>query len=161
LEGKKELKDQDGVVQEAPSEMEKMSTSYFQSVYTKDPTVQPRQEINLFAELINDDVSENLCRPFTEHEISDVVFQIGPLKAPGPDGLPARFYQRNWGVLKKEIIQVVLKKIESGEMPVGIYDTSIILILKCDNPAELKDFRPISFCNVLYKIISKCLVNRL
>ena len=36
-----------------------------------------------------------LCAPFDDKEISDALFQIGPLKAPGPDGLPARFFQRN------------------------------------------------------------------
>jgi hypothetical protein len=94
-------------------------------------------------------------------EVSDALFQIGPLKAPGPDGFPARFYQRNWDVLKEEIIQGVLKFFESGQMPPGVNDTSIVLIPKVDHPQELKDFRPISLCNVLYKIISKCLVNRL
>jgi hypothetical protein len=28
-------------------------------------------------------------------EISDALFQIGPIKAPGSDGLPTHFYQRN------------------------------------------------------------------
>ena len=36
-----------------------------------------------------------LCAHFSNKEISYALFQIGPLKAPGPDGLPARFFQRN------------------------------------------------------------------
>jgi hypothetical protein len=50
---------------------------------------------------------------------------------------------------------------ETGHMPVGVNDTSIVLIPKIDEPQGLKDYRPISLCNVLYKVISKCLVNRL
>jgi hypothetical protein len=155
------LKDQDGVVQDTPSEMERMATSYFQSVYTRDPSIQPAPVVNLFREVISDDVNAVLCKPFSIDEISDAMFQIGPLKAPGPDGFLARFYQRNWGVLKSEIIQAVLQFFDSGHMPEGINDTSIVLIPKIDDPKELKDFRPIGLCNVLYKIISKCLVNRL
>lgn len=86
---------------------------------------------------------------------------MGPLKAPGPDGFPTRFYQRHWEVLKNDVVAAVEKFFEDGILPSGINDTAIVLILKGPNPKELKDFRPISLCNVIYKIISKCLVNHL
>ena len=46
-------------------------------------------------------------------------------------------------------------------MPEGWNDTLIVLIPKNTKPMSLKDLRPISLCNVTYKVISKYLVNRL
>ena len=46
-------------------------------------------------------------------------------------------------------------------MPEGINDTTIVLIPKVKNPQSMKDFRLISLCNVIHKIFSICLVNRL
>lgn len=92
---------------------------------------------------------------------SNALFQIGPLKAPDPDGFPARFFQRNWGLLKDDIIRAIKYFFATGNMPQGVNDTTIVLIPMVKNPTDLKDFRPISLCNVIYKIISKCLVNRL
>ena len=46
-------------------------------------------------------------------------------------------------------------------MPSETNATAIVLIPKSDQPETLKDFRPISLCSVLYKIVAKCLVNRL
>jgi hypothetical protein len=115
----------------------------------------------LSVEVISDESNEDLCKTFSVKEVCDALIQIGPLKAPGPDGFPARFYQRNWNVLKEEIIQGVLKFFETKQMSPGVNDTVIVLIPKVDHPQELKEFLPIRLCNFRYKIICKCLVNRL
>jgi hypothetical protein len=98
---------------------------------------------------------------FTKKEISDALFQIGPLKALGPDGFPARFLQQNRGLMHDEIVSAVHHFFVDGVMAEDINDTAIVLIPKKNNPEELKDFWPISLCNVIFKVVSKCLVNRL
>jgi hypothetical protein len=50
---------------------------------------------------------------------------------------------------------------KEGAMPLGVNDIAIVLIQKGNDPKELKDFLPISLCSVIYKLISRCLVNRL
>lgn len=157
------LRDENGVEQTVPTEMQRMAVSYFKSLYTRDPSLNGEAITNLTPAQITDAMNEQLCREFSDEEIADALFQIGPIKAPGPDGdgFPARFYQRNWDLLRGEVIPAVKQFFATGFMPEGVNDTSIVLIPKIDNPMELKDFRPIGLCNVLYKVVSKCLVNRL
>jgi hypothetical protein len=155
------LHDSDGVTQTVPTEMQCMVVSYFKSLYTRDPSLDSTPITSLIPEQISEEMNESLCKDFTDEEISDALFQIGPIKAPGPDGFPARFYQRNWELLRCNVIKVVRHFFVTGFMPEGTNDTSIVLIPKIDSPIELKDYRPIGLCNVLYKVVSKCLVNRL
>jgi hypothetical protein len=51
----------------------------------------------LFQPKISDGMNDELCKEFTVEEISNTLFQIGPLKAPGLDGFPVRFFQKKLG----------------------------------------------------------------
>lgn len=117
--------------------------------------------LQLIQHKVSSAMNDELCREFTDEEIFNAMFQIGPLKAPGPDGFPARFFQRHWAVFKIEITAAVKLFFDTGVMPEGVNATTIVLIPKVDTPTRLTDFRPISLCNVIYKVIAKCLVNRL
>jgi hypothetical protein len=141
--------------------MQAMVRDFFKDLYTADLGVNPQELVQLFRPMITEEMNAELCKEFSDEEISDTLFQIGPLKAPGPDGFPARFFQKNWKIMKPDVVTGVKRFFQNGQMPSGVNDTSIVLLPKKEDPEQLKDFCPISLCNVIYKVISKCLVNRL
>ena len=115
---------------------------------------------------VTPEMNQELDKEVTLDEIRSALFQMNPIKAPGPDGMNALFYQKHWDVFGQDIGKVVKDLFNSGEFSLRedlarINLTNLILIPKKQAPTSAKDFRPISLCNVVYKIISKVLVNRL
>lgn len=92
----KKLRRPNGSLVSNEKEMGEVARDFFQNLYMKDENLDPTELFNLFQTKITAEMNESLMKPFSEEEIGDVLFQIGHLKAPGSDGFPAHFFQRNW-----------------------------------------------------------------
>jgi hypothetical protein len=138
-------------------------TNQYQNLFSSQAGdhVQVNAVLNCVRRRVTQDMNEMLLAPFTGEEVRVALESIGDLKAPGTDGMPAIFYKRFWSLLGNQVKAEVLAVLNGGEMPQGWNDTIIVLIPKTRSPEKLKDLRPISLCNVLYKLISKVLANRL
>jgi hypothetical protein len=63
--------------------------------------------------------------------------------------------------VKQDVLQMVHAFFHSGFLLKSLNYSFITLIPKTPTPETVSQFKPISLCNVTYKIISKVLVNRL
>lgn len=84
-----------------------------------------------------------------------------PTKALGPDGMPALFFQHFWDIIGNDVCAYILHILNNNGDPRPINHTSIYLILKVTSPVLCSKYRPISLCDVIFKIITKVLANRL
>jgi hypothetical protein len=107
------------------------------------------------------EMNETLTRTFTVAEVDFALHQMHPLKSPGPDGFSACFYQNSWPMVKGEVCNAVLEFLNFDVFDKEINATNIALIPKISKPTKVMEFRPISLCNVIYKLIAKVLANRM
>ena len=110
---------------------------------------------------VSGEMNDFLLWEFKEAEVWSALKQMHPTKSPSPDGMSPIFFQTYWEVVGSSVINCVTQTLKTGIMPSGLNNTYICLIPKVKCPQEITEFRPISLCNVVYKIVSKVLANRL
>ncbi|KAL9684714.1 hypothetical protein QQ045_022155 [Rhodiola kirilowii] len=103
----------------------------------------------------------SLVKDVLYNEIAETVKNLPSFKAAGPDGYNAIFCKAAWPYIEKDLLDSIRNFTLIGVMPPGISSTYLTLIPKVNNACCPMDFRPISCCNVIYKIISTLLANRL
>lgn len=139
----------------------KLGTRFYEKLYEEEGSAVDYLNFGMtFPPLMENDC-HLLGRSISKGEIKQALFAMGPLKAPGPDGLNPLFYQSQWEVLGDFIVEKVRCMFVSEEEVRKVNDTNIVLIPKSEHPENIKDFRPISLCNVIYKILTKVLAVRL
>ena len=100
-------------------------------------------------------------RSISLQEVEEAVKEMANGKAPGPDGFTVDFFKAYWDVVKEYIWKVVEDSRTSSSILKSLNSTFITLIPKEAETYTPAKFRPITLCNVLYKIISKVMENRL
>eukprot|EP00253_Pinus_taeda_P011463 PITA_11463 len=102
-----------------------------------------------------------LCREISLEEVEEAIRSMPNDKTPGPDGFTINFYKACWSIVKQEVWEVVEDSIRSGTILKSLNSTFLALIPKVEEAKTPDKFRPIALCNVIYKIISKFIANRL
>ncbi|XP_077228456.1 uncharacterized protein LOC143861414 [Tasmannia lanceolata] len=105
--------------------------------------------------------SEWLTRPILKEEIENVIRFCDGDKSPGPDGFNGQFFKSFWYLIGDEVCSAILDFFKKGKLLKSVNSTFICLIPKKSDSNSPDQYRPISLCNFLYKIISKILASRL
>lgn len=134
---------------------------HFQNIYKSDFPSNIDQITNLVTPRVNAEMNCSLLKNVEEWEVKAAVFELGPTKSPGPDGLNGLFYQKHWETIKHDVVEAVRGFFNTTKLPDGINSTHITLVPKIATPEEVSQFRPINCCNFIYKIFSKVLANRM
>jgi hypothetical protein len=157
----KKLKDNDGNWVEGMELLKPLVYDYFSNLFSSEVQVTDQEVLEKIAPRITPEMNEKLLAPFSAEDVKKAAFSIGDCKAPRPDGLHAIFYKKFWSICGEDITNEILMAMHTGVIPEGWNDTTVVLIPKVDDPELITQFRPISLCNVIYKIISKMLALRL
>ncbi|KAK4382666.1 Transposon TX1 uncharacterized protein [Sesamum angolense] len=111
--------------------------------------------------IVTDEEASLLIRPINKDDVKTAVFDIEEDRAPGPYGYSSGFFKAAWPVVGEEITAAVMDFFTTSRLLKQINATLITLIPKVCAPSLVADFRPISCCNDIYKIITKILVLRI
>ena len=156
------LKNEDEVWVSDAAELEQLAIQYYKRLYSLDDVelVVDKLPQEGFLRLKYEECRE-LNRQFIAVEVVGAVKSMGKFKAPGPDGFQPVFYQDCWEVVGESVLKFVLEFFNTGVLPRDTNNALLVLIAKVAKPEKITQFRPISLCNVLFKIITKTMVGRL
>lgn len=123
--------------------------SIMNTVQTSNPA--PIQLGSHYALNANDQL--NLMQLVELWETTRAIKSMKPYKSPGLDGFQLPFFPEYWAIVGPTVHKLVVQAFKTGNFDGDNNNTLLILILKVDQPEDIKQFRPISLCNVVYKTI--------
>lgn len=157
----KMLEDSEGFKHRSREGLHKVVTDYFAQLFSTSRPEITIDMVDFIHQRLSEDMIAHLSRPYIREEVEVALADMHPGKSPGPDGLPAMFYKKFWDLIGDDVCEVVLNFLNNGFLPKEINFTHVALIPKTKTPSKMTELRPISLCNVSYKLISKTLANRL
>lgn len=111
--------------------------------------------------MFDDDAINVLNKPISKNEVLSVLKSFTLDKCPGPDGWPSEFFLFFFDIMGNEIADVAEQFRVNGNIPANLNSMFIALVPKAVDSTSFGDFRLIALYNLIYKITSKLIANRI
>ena len=158
------LEDSDGNVVEDEAALKELGKAHYANIFKDDgctSLVHQLKVVLLFHRMIPIEHSSLLSCPVNLGEIELSLKSFKRDHSPGLDGWPMEFYLNYFDLLGPDLLTAIDSTRISGFIPPSLNSTFLALIPKNDKPRTFADFRPISLCNLLYKLTAKVIAGRL
>ena len=150
-------------------EMLTEAAKYYKTLYTETVKNETNSNSDIFDELeqmqnvkLSNDESQSLEGLLTMEEISATLKNMKNDKSPGSDGFTTEFFKMFWKDLKSFILRSLNYAFISGSLSITQKQGIITCIPKENKPRQfLQNLRPLTLLNVVYKIASGTIANRL
>ena len=111
---------------------------------------------------LSNESKNNLEGELTEKEIINVLKKMKNNKSPGTDGFTTEFFKFFYNDIKVFIKRALNEGYINGKLSITQRQGLITCLPKGDKPKQfLKNWRPITLLNVIYKIASACIAERI
>ena len=160
------LVNNEGVVIDNQKQILEEAKSYYQNLYGKKEIL---NSLDLNQEILYDNIpklknntKESLEGEITFLELTATIKNMKNGKSPGSDGYTTEFFKFFWKDIGKFVFRSIRYGYNQGELSVTQKQGIITCIPKGDKPRQyMKNWRPISLLNTVYKLASSCIAERI
>ena len=119
---------------EEEGEVREIAIDYFKRLFKSQGMIQSNEIVDAVGTKVTDEMNSKLLEEFTTEEIQIALHQMHPTKTPGPDVMPALFFQKYWSTISHDITHFCLEFLNKNKILDEINQTTIVLIPKNSKP---------------------------
>lgn len=157
------IRKKDGQITDNISEILDTQREFYKNLYTESYTDTDTQQF--FLDNITNTLEEtdrNICEGLiSKEEAFKAMKSLANNKSPGNDGISKEFYSKFWNIIGTDLIEVFNTVYVENYLSNSQKKAIITLLYKSGEKEDVKNWRPISLLNFDFKILAKCLANRL
>ena len=142
-------------------EIKTEATKYFSELFKEQPVTSDAQLLSLVPTSITRRNNDRLTQAITLEEVKETVDNMEEDRSPGPDGYNVNFVTLCWDIVKKYLLRMIRKSQSCNKIGGSTNSAFLALIPKEKDAKTFDRFKPISLCNIGYKIITKLMASRL
>eukprot|EP00253_Pinus_taeda_P021309 PITA_21309 len=156
-----EIKEADTIHKDFAS-IKRAAHNHFKGLYSEENNMnQNFRLLDGIPSSISVEMNHQIESEVTMDEVKRALYAMNLDKSPGPDGFTASLLQNCWDIVGKDLYKMVHKSQACKKLGGSTNSSFLALIPKEKGANNFNRFRPISLCNIGYKLITKVIANRL